>query len=98
MKIETMHYRGSITSSKLKRYSKDPTIFFVFNAHKFLIELYARATYPVSNAPSYEECYKIRPFKFVYDKACNSDNPLGLQSLCLSIQDGHYTLIRIKED
>lgn len=98
MKIEVIHYNGSITPAKLKRYSKDPTIFVVFNAHKLLIELYARATYPVSNAPSYEECYKIRPFKFVYDKAHNSDNQLGLQSLCLSIEDGDYELIRIKED
>lgn len=95
--VKPISIRGPMNSKKLKRYAKDSNVFVMYNAYHFIAPLFAKINNP--NCPSYEECYRVRPLSYFYNRATSSNNSIvstiTLDSLCRTIDHGSYILFRI---
>ena len=95
--VKPIVFKGCMTPKKLKRYAKDPNVFVMYNVYPTVKGMYDRIDNP--NCPPYEECYKTRPLKIIYDRAINNDNAMefNLAALCYRIDTGDLAIFRIKE-
>ena len=95
--VKPIALRGSMTPEKLKRYAKDPSVFVMYNVHSTMNAMYDRINNP--NCPPYEECYRTRPLKIIYDRAIKNDSAIGfnLEALCYRIDRGDLVIFRVKE-
>ena len=95
--VKPIVFKGCMTPKKLKRYAKDPNVFAMYNVHRTVKAMYERINN--QNCPPYEECYKTRPLKIIYDRAIENDSAIGfnLEALCYRIDYGDLVIFRVKE-
>ena len=92
--VEPISLRGPMNPEKLKRYAKDSNVFIMYNTYHIVAPMFAKINSP--NCPSYEECYRVRPLSYFYNRATSSELSITPDSLCRIIDYGGYVLFRIR--
>ena len=94
--LKPIYRKGRMTPKRLKHYAEDPTVFVMFNVYPILKSMYEQVSNP--KCPSFNECYKVKPLKDLYDQAINSTSRFNIESICVYINNGTYQLFRIKSN
>ena len=92
--VEPISLRGPMNPEKLKRYAKDSNVFVMYNTYNIISQMFEKINNP--NCPSYEECYRVRPLSYFYNKATSSESSTALDSLCANIDCRRCVLFRIR--
>ena len=90
--VRPIIFKGRMDEKKLERYAKDPNVFVMYNIHNILSRYYSRM--PIGNCPTFEECFKTRPLKNLYERATTMQK-LNVETLCNLINSGGYILFRL---
>ena len=96
--VKPVIFKGKMDPKKLKKYAKDPELFVMYNTY-FITERFYENAASHLKCPEWDECYRVKPLKAVYDRAVENGGEDGehVWSVCYNIDEGHTIVFRIKE-